>query len=273
MLCDSLAMAKTLELRGKSVLLTGASRGIGRELARLLAAEGARLVLVARGASELEKLAAELREGGGEAFAVPMDLRDDESVARGVARARALLGAIDVLVNDAGVAHQAPFLALEPSHVRDEIELNYLGAVRTVRAVLPEMLARGAGAIVNVSSVLGIVAGPSVATYSASKAALDAFTFALRGEVAARGLRVTLFVAPHTATEAGKSVRFDGVPIADPKVVASHALRALRRGRRRSFSGIGNRILVAVSRLSPRLGDRLMANTTRALLAERQSGR
>jgi 3-oxoacyl-[acyl-carrier protein] reductase len=260
-------MTPTLDLSRKSVLLTGASRGIGRELSRLLAAEDARLGLAARGAEELEKLAAELRELGAEAHAIPMDLCDDESVARGVERARALLGPIDVLVNDAGVAHQAPFLELEPSHVREEIELNYLGAVRTVRAVLPEMLARKSGTIANVSSVLGIVAGPSVATYSASKAALDAFTFALRGEVAHRGVRVTLFVAPHTATEAGKSVRFDGVPIADPRAVARHALRALKRAPRRSFSGFGNRLLVTVSRLSPRLGSRLMANTTRAVLA------
>ena len=262
-------MAKTLELPGKSVLLTGASRGIGRELARALAARGARLALAARSAPELEKLAAELREAGAEAHALPLDLCDDASVARGVERARALLGPLDALVNDAGVSHQAPFLELEPSAVREEIELNYLGAVRSVRAVLPEMLARGSGTILNVSSVLGIVAGPTVATYSASKAALDAFTFALRGEVAHRGVRVTLFVAPHTATEAGRAVRFDGVPIADPKVVASHAVRALERAPRRAFSGVGNRILVAASRLSPRLADRLMANTTRALLENR----
>lgn len=259
-------MAKTLDLRGKSVLLTGASRGIGRELAHLLAREGARLALAARGAAELEKLALELCERGAEAHAVPMDLRDDASVTRGVARARESLGRIDVLVNDAGVAHQAPFLELEPSHIWEEIQLNYLGAVRTVRAVLPEMLARESGTIVNVSSVLGSIAGPSVATYSASKAALDAFTFALRGEVASRGVRVSLFVAPHTATDAGKSVRFDGVPMSDPKTVARHALRAIRRAPRRGFSGIGNRVLIALSRLSPRLGDRLMANTTRALV-------
>jgi 3-oxoacyl-[acyl-carrier protein] reductase len=128
------------------------------------------------------------------------------------------------------------------------------------------MLARGSGTILNVSSVLGSVAAPSCATYSASKAALDAFTFALRGEVAPRGVRVILFVAPHTATEAGRRVRFDGVPIADPERVAQHALRALRRGARRSFSGGGNRVLVAASRLSPRLADRLMHGTTRALL-------
>jgi 3-oxoacyl-[acyl-carrier protein] reductase len=259
-------MFKTLDLRRKSVLLSGASRGIGLELARLLAEEGARLALVARGAPELEKLAAELRERGAEAHAVAMDLRDDDSVTRGVARAREALGAIDVLVNCAGVAHQAPFLALDPADVREEIELNYLGAVRTVRAVLPEMLARRSGTIVNVTSVLGAVAGPSVATYSASKAALDAFTFALRGEVARRGVRVVLFVPPHTATDAGRAVRFDGVPMAEPNDVARHALRAIRRGPRRAFSGTGNRVLIAVSRVSPRIGDRLMANTTRALL-------
>ncbi len=266
-------MAKTLDLRGTSVLLTGASRGIGRELARELAVAGARLALAARGASELEKLAAELREADAEAHAIAIDLRDDTSVSRGVARAREALGSIDVPVNDAGIAHQAPFLALDPSQVREEIELNSLGPVRTVRAVLPEMLARGSGTIVDVSSVLGSVAGPSVTTYSASKATLDALSFALRGEVAECGVRVVVFVALHTATEAGRSVRFDGVPIADPKEVARHARRALRRGRRREFSGVGNRILVAVSRLSPRLGDQLMAGTTRALLQRPSSPR
>ena len=266
-------MAKTLALRGKAVLLTGASRGIGLELARRLAERGARLALAARGAPELEKLAAELRAAGAEAHAVPIDLCDDASVARGIERARELLGRIDVLVNDAGVAHQAPFLELDPAGVRQEIELNYLGAVRTVRAVLPEMLARRSGTILNVSSVLGCVAGPSVATYSASKAALDAFTFALRGEVARHGVRVVLFVAPHTATEAGHAVRFDGVPMAQPAQVARHALRALERGPRRAFSGVSNRVLVAVSRLSPQLAERLMANTTRALLQRWNSPR
>jgi hypothetical protein len=77
---------------------------------------------------------------------------------------------------------------------------------------------------------------------------------------------VVLFVAPHTATEAGHRVRFDRVPMSAPATVARHALRALERGPRRSFSGVGNRVLVAVSRLSPRLGERLMANTTRGQL-------
>ncbi|HTO55631.1 MAG TPA: SDR family NAD(P)-dependent oxidoreductase [Myxococcota bacterium] len=255
-------MAK-LELRNQSIVLTGASRGIGAALARALAAKGARLALCARGSAELDKLAAELG-----ASPVAVDLRDDAEVVRGIDRARDALGRIDVLINNAGVAHQAPFLSLDPTGVRDEIELNYLAAVRTVRAVLPEMLARRSGTILNVSSVLGTVAGPSVATYSASKAALDAFTFALRGEVAARGVRVVLFVAPHTSTEAGRAVRFDGVPMARPDTVASHALRALERAPRRAFSGVGNRLLVACARLSPALGDWLMANTTRALLAE-----
>ena len=255
------------------MLLTGASRGIGLAIARALAARGARLALAARRSLDLEKVAAELRASGAEAHALPLDLCDDASVARGVERARELLGGIEVLVNDAGVAHQAPFLELDPACVREEIELNYLGAVRTVRAVLPEMLARRSGTILNVSSVLGCVAGPSVATYSASKAALDAFTFALRGELASRGVRVVLLVAPHTATEAGRSVRFDGVPMSQPALVARHALRALERGPRRSFSGVGNRLLVAVSRLSPRLADRLMANTTRAVLQRASSPR
>ena len=262
-------MTKLASLAGKE---RSPHRSLARDRARAGAGAGARgrrLALAARSAPELEKLAAELRAGGAEAVAAPLDLTDDASVARGVAAARAALGELDVLVNDAGLAHQAPFLELAPERIRAEIETNYLGAVRTVRAVLPAMLARGSGTILNVSSVLGSVAAPSCATYSASKAALDAFTFALRGEVAARGVRVILFVAPHTATEAGRRVRFDGVPIADPERVAEHAVRALRRGARRSFSGGGNRVLVAVSRLSPRLADRLMHGTTRALLGGR----
>ena len=130
-------MAKLTSLAGKNVLLTGASRGIGLALARALAREGARLALAARNGRELEKLAAELRAAGAEAVAAPLDLCDDASVARGVAAARAALGELDVLVNDAGLAHQAPFLELAPEQIRAEIETNYLGAVRTVRAVLP----------------------------------------------------------------------------------------------------------------------------------------
>src|SRR5262245_37040185 len=138
----------------KRILITGASRGIGREAARLLARRGHRVVLAARDAPALTALAREISSEGGHAEVLPVDLTDDGGVTRAVAE---LLGRgpCDVLVNNAGSIDQREFLMQPAETQRAEMELNYWGAVRLTRALLPAFVQRRAGVIVNVSSLLG----------------------------------------------------------------------------------------------------------------------
>jgi len=129
--------------------------------------------------------------------------------------------------------------------------VNYFGVVRMVRAVLPAMLERGAGTILNIGSVAGRVPYPSMATYGASKAALLAFTQALRGEVAHRGLRVVSVIPGHSSGGAGPTVALDGPTLETPAQIARTIVRAARSPRRERVSGLPNRIFLRVARLSP----------------------
>ena len=193
-------MSHPIESSRRRVLVTGASRGIGRATALALARRGERVVLCARSREGLEAVA---REAGERAEIAVLDVTDDESVARALGEILAR-GPVDVLVNNAGVYEQQLFLAQDPAWQRREMEVNYFGALRVTRAVLPSMLTRGRGTIVNVSSLIGAIPCPATASYCASKAALNAWTHALRGEFSHRGVRTVVFMPSHTATEAAR---------------------------------------------------------------------
>src|SRR5262249_2936216 len=153
------AVARLTDFRGRAAIVTGASSGIGAQLARDLAARGARVALLARRAERLHALAAEL--GGDEhALALSCDGSDRQAVEGTIARVREVWGRIDILVNSAGVARHALFKDEPPEAFISLMETNYLGVVWTVRAVLPAMRQRGEGWIVNVSSVAGKLGQP-----------------------------------------------------------------------------------------------------------------
>jgi short-subunit dehydrogenase len=172
-----------MELDRCSVLITGASRGIGAALAERFAAAGARPVLVARSADTLGEVAA--RTGGA---AVPADLTDPDVVAGLVARIEADHGPIDVVVNNAGIGEPACFLDGSDAEDRRTFQLNVLTPMSLCRQAAPGMVARGRGHLVNVSSLAGFVPFPGLATYAATKAALSQYTAALRADL--RGLPV-----------------------------------------------------------------------------------
>lgn len=172
-----------MELRGKRVLITGASRGIGESLAHAFAGAGARVALVARSRDSLESVAAEL---GGTVH--PADLSDPTHVASLIQRVEDDGGPIDVLVNNAGIESTASFTDAPDGELRRVTEVNYLAPAELCRQAIPRMLRRGAGHIVNVSSLAGISVFPGLVTYSASKAALSHFTAGLRADL--RGLPV-----------------------------------------------------------------------------------
>ncbi|HET8774064.1 MAG TPA: SDR family NAD(P)-dependent oxidoreductase [Thermoanaerobaculia bacterium] len=186
-----------MELRDKNVIITGASSGIGRATAVEMARRGAHLVLAARRADRLEEVAAECRALGVRAVAVPTDVTKAGDCRRMIDAA----GEVDVLVNNAGFAIFSPAAEANPDEVREMIETNYLGAFHCTQAVLPRMLARRSGTIVNVSSITGLMGFSRMSAYCASKFALTGFTEALRDEVIGSGVRVALVCPGTTETE------------------------------------------------------------------------
>ena len=172
-----------MKLAGARVLVTGASRGIGETIARELAGRGARVALVARSEGPLTELAAEL---GGVAY--PTDLADAEQVEALIARVEAD-GPVDVLVNNAGLDERGWFPDTDPARVDAILQVNLATPMSLCRQIIPRMLERGGGHIVNVSSLSGVGAFPGLAAYATTKAGLSHFTSALRLDL--RGLPVT----------------------------------------------------------------------------------
>jgi len=171
-----------MELRGKRVVVTGASRGIGEELARQFAAKGATVALVARSVESLEKLAADI---GGAAF--PADLMDRTQRDALIPKIEAD-GPIDVLVNNAGLLDTVSFKSIDPADIDGIIDVNLHAPIQLARAALPAMLARRSGKIVDISSMAGASCTPGVVTYSATKAGLTHFNACLRDELRGSGV-------------------------------------------------------------------------------------
>ncbi|MCF3650357.1 SDR family oxidoreductase [Synoicihabitans lomoniglobus] len=183
------------------VWITGASSGIGEALARAFAVAGARVVLSARRETELQRVAATLAGGAEHHIVLPLDLTATDTFPAAVATVTARCGHIDLLINNGGLG-QRGFAVDTPLEIdRRIMEVNYFGQVGLTKAVLPGMIARGAGRVVVISSVVGYVATPRRSAYAASKHALHGFFNALRAEVHATGVRVTLVCPGYVRTE------------------------------------------------------------------------
>jgi short-subunit dehydrogenase len=180
---------------GMRALVTGASSGIGRGLALRLASLGARVALVARRADELEKLAGEIRAAGGEAAVLACDVEDAASAADTCARALALWGGIDLLVNNAGYGHHRTFLEWEIEDMERMMRVNYFGTLYFTKAILPRMVEQQRGWIVFVASVAGKIAPPEESAYAATKHAMVGLAASLSLEVEDAGVHV-LTVCP-----------------------------------------------------------------------------
>lgn len=171
-----------MKFRDQTVLVTGASRGIGRSIALRFAEEGARLALAARTENELLQTASLVEATGARAVAIPTDIRDRAAVDACVSRAEAELGPVDVLVNNAGVFLWRPFLELSSEEWDLVLSTNLTGAANFCRAVLPGMIARRRGRIVNVSSIHGMRGEANLAAHSAAKFGLIGLTQSLARE-------------------------------------------------------------------------------------------
>lgn len=209
-----------MDVRNKSVLITGAGRGLGRELAFLLSRQGARLALVSRTAAELDEVVSEIRLNGGEAFAIVADVGRKESIYPIVGQAAALAGPVDVLINNASTLGPVPLRLLADTDCEDferALEVNAIGPFRLIKAVVGSMVLRQTGLILNISSDAAVEAYPNWGVYSASKAALDHLTRIAAAEFAPTSIRF-LSVDPG---EMDTQMHRDAMPDADPGALRS----------------------------------------------------
>src|SRR5690606_8886854 len=177
----------------KVVLITGASSGIGEALAIALGSRGAKIGLFARRETELNRIVVLCRDAGGDAISLPGDVADAAVVADAAAKLRETFGDIDILIANAGIGgNDDATRSLTPDAVRKVIDVNLIGAVNAVHAVLPNMLERGSGHLVAISSLAGFRGLPRSAAYCASKAGMTAYFESIRLDVQHRGVDVTI---------------------------------------------------------------------------------
>jgi NAD(P)-dependent dehydrogenase (short-subunit alcohol dehydrogenase family) len=191
-----------LSLTGKTALVTGASSGFGWHFAQVLARAGAKVALAARRLDRLETLAAEIRETGGQAATVALDVTDRASVTRALAAAEAALGPVTILVNNAGVPAGSYFLKMSEEDWRGVMAVNLDGVFRVGQEAARRMSEnRTGGSIINIASILGFGAIKSLASYAASKAAVISLTKSMALELARDNIRVNALAPGYFATE------------------------------------------------------------------------
>jgi NAD(P)-dependent dehydrogenase (short-subunit alcohol dehydrogenase family) len=190
-----------LNLKGKTALVTGGSRGIGRAIAARLAGAGAAVVICGRTAADLEAAARELAAGGGQVSGVVADVANEEDVARLFTRMDETYGGLDILVNNAGVGFFRPLAEVSTAEWRAVIETNLSGVFFCSRAAVPRMAGRGGGSIINISSLAAINAFAGGAVYNTSKFGLNGMTEALMLDYRYQGIRVSTVMPGSVSTE------------------------------------------------------------------------
>ncbi len=239
--------------RGRTALVTGASSGIGAETARQLGAAGARVILVARREDALTGVAQDIRQRGGTAVVVAADLEPAGAAQALVDR----LGdeTVDVLVNNAGFGVQGPFLDADVGAAEGMVGLNVAALTGLTRRLMPGMIDRRRGGVLNVASIAAFTPAPSFAVYAATKAYVVSFSEALHQETRGTGVRVTCLCPGPVRTEFGDRAGmadafFSGA--ASSEEVARAGLAGLARDRRRVVPGWFNKVQTAATRFVPR---------------------
>ncbi len=254
------------EIRGSRAIVTGASSGIGREIALELARQGAVLVVMARREQRLRQLADEIAASGGQVKTVAGDITDPAVRRKAADVAQSAFGGLDILVNNAGIGAVGLFELADPGRLRPIMEVNFFALVEMTRVALP-LLKQGANPIVvNIGSVLGHRGVPYRSEYCASKFAVRGFSESVRAEFASIGIDVLVVSPGGTQTEFAESViehtgepvwpDYGSVPAAS---VARQTVRAIRRGRAEIIPHRRGKILCWLNRLWPRLVDRILA--------------
>ncbi|MCK6207825.1 3-ketoacyl-ACP reductase [Bacillus infantis] len=218
-------------LKGKTALITGAGRGIGRAAAIAFAKEGISVGLLGRTLSNLEKAADELKEFDVKVSIAAADVQDSESVNKAVEKITSELGQIDILINNAGIAKFGGFLELSPQEWEDIIQVNLMGVYHVTRAVLPGMIERKSGDIINISSSAGQKGAPVTSAYSASKFAVLGLTESLMLEVRKHNIRVSALTPSTVATDLAIETNLtDGNPekVMQPEDLAEYMVAQLK---------------------------------------------
>ncbi|MBN3875796.1 SDR family oxidoreductase [Nostoc sp. JL23] len=242
-----------MEIQGKVALITGASRGIGRAIAIELAQQGIKqMILVARDRRKLLEVAKEIEAMGTEAAIVALDLTQTIEVNIAVAQLWRNYGQIHLLVNCAGVAYQSSFLQSKMPQVQEELSVNLLGMYNLTSLIARRMASQRQGTIVNVSSLMGKVAAPTMATYSATKFAILGFTQALRQELAEHNIRVIALLPSLTDTDMVRDLKlFRWVIPMTPQQVAKALVTGMQNDSSEILVGWQSHLAVLCQRISP----------------------
>jgi short-subunit dehydrogenase len=248
-----------MQPRGKIVIITGASSGIGAATARIFAAAGAKVVLAARDQARLQAVAQDLP---GQPLVVPTDVANRVDIERLVATTAAGFGGIDLVVNNAGVGLAAPVATLSRDDFERALAVDLFGPLALSQAALPHLRQRGRGQLIFVSSVVGLRALPYLGGYAAAKAALDRLTESLRVELHGSGVAVTLVRPGTTRTGfaehrlgSGRERRRMSARAATAEQVARAILRAAIHEPRVQYVALADRLMIGFSLLAPRLTD------------------
>lgn len=247
------------DLRGKRILLTGASMGIGRELARILGSKGAKVALVARSMDKLNQAADEVRQAGGEAVVIPGDLSDPTTPKRILDEAAKAWGGLDILLNNAGVGTWGHFFEGNEENLRKVFEVNFFSTSELMRLGVKYLIRGNQPAILNIASMTGRRGMPGFSEYSASKHALVGLTEALRAEYHRFGISVLLVLPGLTNSEFFNNV-LEKKGKADlpmdkalsPAQTAAAVIRALEKDTRETWLGGEAKTILWMNRFMPR---------------------
>jgi uncharacterized protein len=259
-------------MASRLVLVTGASSGIGEATAKLYAASGAHVLLLARDAERLESVAQAIRRDGGTASAFPVNLADAKSVGDVAARIGREAGTPNILINNAGAGRWLSLLDTSPEAARSTIEVPYLAAFYLTRALLPAMIARGSGGIACITSPASYLAWPNACAYIAARQALKGFTEGLRAELPGTGVSVTLVVlgvveSPYWEHNPGSREHMPKtnpmlMPTLSPEQAADAIFQGIERGSRLVVKPAIFRALFVLNALAPRLVARQLRGTS-----------
>jgi short-subunit dehydrogenase len=279
---------RVYDLRGKTVLITGGSRGLGLVMAREFAREGARIALCARDTEELTRARTELEQRGADVFTLPCDVTERTSVNEMVHAVHEHVGAIDVLVNNAGTIQVGPFEVMTLKDYEEAMRTHFWAPLYTILAVLPAMRRQRTGRIINIASVGGKISVPHLLPYSASKFALVGFSEGLRAELAKEGIVVTtvcpglmrtgsprnaLFKGHHRAEYAWFSIS-DALPVVSMSAerAARQIIAACRRGDAEVILSLPAQVAVIFHALFPGLTADFLGMVNRLLPTPEGSG-
>jgi len=241
-------------IRGKTIAITGAARGIGLATATALLKRGARVVIGDRDVAILDQAVKQL-SASGQVSGHPLDVTDRESFAMFLDKARADGdGHIDVLINNAGVMPVGPFLEQTPETIRSATEVNFYGVLNGCQLVLPEMVKRRGGHIINIASMAGIVAVPGQVLYAGTKFAVEGLTVAMSDEFAPQGVTISGVLPTFTNTEliSGTSPTGAQKPV-EPEDIAAAVVKVLNKPKTLvSVPGFGRRSAILLTLLSDR---------------------